>query len=434
MPQLSRRDVIKRSAEIGAAGFGFKVSHKTTAVAAPATDPAATAHDEAYWGKVAAQFDITTGITNLENGYWGIMASPVLAEYQRLSAWINRENTSWARFELGEAYARLRERVATFLNVGADEIALTRGATESLQALIGSYNNLSPGDTVLFADLDYREMKTAMAWLADRRDVTPVKLNFPEATRSKQLAEQDILDFYEQALDANPGTKLLLLTHLNNLTGMIIPVAKIAAMARTRGVDVILDAAHSVGQVDFDIKAMGCDFVGVNLHKWVGTPIGCGVIYIRKERIPDVDSYMGKHPGSARVTDRIDTGTSNFAAHLTIPAALDFHNRIGTQAKEARLRHLRNLWVEEARKMEGLTVLAPDDPDMVAGLTSFRVDGVTSTESNRSLMRRLAEEFGVLTTQRHGPVAGDCIRVTPSFYNTPADCAKLVRALEIILS
>ena len=432
MPQFSRRDFLRGGAGLGATALSISTAQAMPNLARPSADPETLARDEAFWGRVAAKYDVTDSHTNLENGYWGIMAKPVLAEYQRLSAWVNHRNTPWARFELGEVYSGLRERVAAFLNVGADEIALTRGATEALQALIGSYNRLSPGDTVLYADLDYREMKTAMAWLADRRGVQPVKVTFPEPTRDKQLTEQDILDFYEQALDANPGTKLLLLTHLNNLTGMIIPVSKIAAMARERGIDVILDAAHSVGQVDFDIAAMGCDFVGVNLHKWVGAPIGCGVMFIRRDRVTGIDSYMGRSPGSDKVTDRIDTGTSNFAAHLAIPATFDFHEQIGTAVKEARLRYLRNLWVEEARKLPGVTVLSPDAPAMVAALTSFRLDGVTSTADNRALMRRLADEFGLLTTQRHGPAAGDCIRVTPSFYNRPDDCMKLVRALQAI--
>ena len=171
---------------------------------------------------------------------------------------------------------------------------MTRGATEALQALIGGYNKLKPGDTVLYADLDYSEMKNAMRWLEKRRGVKAVKLTFPEPTADKPLAEQDILSFYEKALSANPGTKLLLLTHLNNWTGLIIPVARISKMARERGVEVILDAAHSVGQVDLKLNALGCDFIGVNLHKWVGAPIGCGVIYIKKDRIDEIDPYMGK--------------------------------------------------------------------------------------------------------------------------------------------
>jgi selenocysteine lyase/cysteine desulfurase len=388
--------------------------------------------DEAAWKAIAKNYPVTSKITNLENGYWGIMALPVLNEYKRLTEFVNSENTFFARLQWSETFHGIRETVAGFLNVGADEIALTRGATESLQALIGGYNKLRPGDTVLYADLDYSEMKTAMQWLKDRRGAKPVKITFPEPTADEPLTEAKILNFYEKALSNNPGTKLLLLTHLNNWTGLIIPVAKIAKMANDRGVDVILDAAHSVGQVDLRLKDLGCDFIGVNLHKWVGAPIGCGVVYINKSRVGDIDTYMGKAPGSSAVADRIDTGTLNFAAHMAIPAAIGFHNKIGTAAKEQRLRYLRNLWVEPARKMKGLTVLTPDDSKMVAGLTSFRLDGVTTTKANDALMKHLADKFGILTVRRTGPDAGDCIRVTPSIYNSRSDVMKLVSALKTI--
>lgn len=390
--------------------------------------------DDAYWKAVAKNYDVTSKITNLENGYWGIMALPVLNEYKKLTDFINRDNTFFARFQVSKTYRDLRETVAKFLNVGADEIALTRGATEALQSLIGGYNKLKSGDTVLYADLDYSEMKNAIRWLKERRGANPVKVNFPEPTKDKPLNETDILKFYRKALDDNPKTKLLLLTHLNNWTGLIIPVAKIAKIAKKRNVDVILDAAHSVGQVDFNIKDLGCNFVGVNLHKWVGAPIGCGVIYINKSHVAEIDTFMAKSPESSKVTARIDTGTSNFAAHMTIPAAIDFHNKIGSKAKENRLRYLRNIWVKEARRMKGITVLTPDRKKMVAGLTSFRLDGVTSTKANNALMKHLVEKFGILTTRRTGPAAGDCIRVTPSFYNTPDDMMKLVKALKTIIT
>jgi selenocysteine lyase/cysteine desulfurase len=426
----SRRNFLMGTGALGLLATSGRVSASLPEM--PTLPTVIKPDDEATWRDIAREYDVTPNITNLENGYWGVMARPVLSEYQRQTAWVNKNNTHFARFELGKTYVGLREQTAKFLNVGTDEIALTRGATEALQALIGGYNKLSPGDTVLYADLDYSEMKNAMRWLKDRRGVNPVKINFPEPTKDQPLTEADILAFYEKALDANPKTKLLLLTHLNNWTGLIIPVRKIADMARARSIGVILDAAHSVGHVDFDIKSLGCDFVGVNLHKWVGAPIGCGVIYINKDRVADIDTYMGKNPGSDRVTDRIDTGTSNFAAHMTIPKAIEFHDLMGSAAKEARLRYFRSIWVEEARKMKGLIVLTPDDPAMVAGLTSFRIDGVTATEANNALMKRLADEYGVLTTRRTGPAAGDCIRVTPSFYNTPDDMMRLVKALKAV--
>src|SRR5436190_8664142 len=261
--------------------------------------------DEAAWRAIAKNYDVTSKIINLENGYWGIMALPVLNEYKRLTVFVNRENTFFARLRWSETFRGVRDTVAGFLNVDVDEIALTRGATEALQALIGGYNKLKAGDTVLYADLDYSEMKTAMRWLKERRGAKPVKLTFPEPTANEPLTEARVLSFYEKALNDNPGTKLLLLTHLNNWTGLIIPVAKIAKMAKDRGAAVILDAAHSVGQVDLKLKDLGCDFIGVNLHKWIGAPIGCGVIYINKSRVEDIDTYMLKSPGSTAVADRI---------------------------------------------------------------------------------------------------------------------------------
>lgn len=388
--------------------------------------------DEAGWRMIAKNYPVTQKVTNLENGYWGIMAQPVLNEYKRLTDFVNRENTFFARLKWSDTYRGIREQVAKFLDVDVDEIALTRGATEGLQALIGGYNKLKPGDTVLYADLDYAEMKTAMRWLEERRGVKAVKVVFPEPTQNEPLTEARILAFYEKALSDNPRTKLLLLTHLNNLTGLIIPTAKIAKMARDRGADVILDAAHSVGQLDIKLKDLGCSFIGANLHKWVGAPIGCGLVYIDKSRVGDIDTFMLKSPGSMSVLDRLDTGTLNFAAHMAIPAAIGFHSKIGSASKEARLRYLRDLWVSPARKMKGLTVLTPDDSKMVGALTAFRLDGVVTAKANDAVAKHLLDKFGILTVRRSGPDAGDCIRVTTSVYTTPADVMKLVHALETI--
>lgn len=156
----SRRQFLFSSAAIaGAAGFAFG-SEPIGSISFP-TKPIKP-DDEAAWKAIATNYNVTPKVTNLENGYWGIMAKPVLNEYQRLTEFINRENTYFARLQFGEAYRTVREKVAAFLNVETDEIALTRGATEALQALIGGYNKLKKGDTVLYADLDYSEMKTAM--------------------------------------------------------------------------------------------------------------------------------------------------------------------------------------------------------------------------------------------------------------------------------
>ncbi|HAV50770.1 MAG TPA: hypothetical protein DCX75_11925 [Brevundimonas sp.] len=164
------------------------------------------------------------------------MARPVLAAYERHQAMVNRRNSYYSRREYGADLARIRSRVAANLGVEPDEIAFTRGATEALQALIGGYNRLKPGDQVLIADLDYDSMQSAMAWLKDRRGAELVRIELPEpATR------QGLIDAYASALDANPKVRLMLLTQVSHRNGLHLPVAEITALARTRGVDVILD-------------------------------------------------------------------------------------------------------------------------------------------------------------------------------------------------
>ena len=146
----------------------------------------------------------------------------------------------------------------------------------------------------MYADLDYNAMQFAMNWLVERRGVAVAKLVIPEpATRANVLAA------YNEALDANPRTKLLLLTHLNNKTGLIIPAKEIVAMARARGADTIVDAAHSFGQVDVKMADLGADFVGCNLHKWIGAPVGVGVMYIKAGRLADIDRMLADESGGA---------------------------------------------------------------------------------------------------------------------------------------
>lgn len=402
-----------------------------SAVAAPAiaADPAALAGDEAHWGKVAALFDAPPpGVIQLENGQFGAMARSVRAAYEQKIARINRETTLYTRGAVGADLGAVRTRAAALLGVGADEIAFTRGGTESMTTLIGGYNRLKPGDAVLYADLDYDSMQYAMQYLKERRGAEVVKIALPEPA-----SHQGLIDAYAKALDQYPKTRLLLLTHISHRTGLVVPVAEIARMARARGVDVIVDAAHSWGQIEFKVTDLEVDFVGFNLHKWIGAPLGVGFMYIRKDRLSDVSRAFedGDFPASD-VRSRVHTGTTNIANVMTVPDALDLHRAIGAPAKEARLRYLRDLWVQQTRELPNLQVLTPDDPRLHAGITSIRLKGKTTRDDNLKLAARLRDEFGLFTVRRGGVAAGDCVRVSPALFTTAEDVTRLVHALRII--
>jgi len=381
--------------------------------------------DEDYWEQVAAQYDVTDRITNLEGGYWGMMALPVMEAFNVNTARVNRESSFYARTQFGHDANTIRERVAATLGVAPGEIAFSRNATEALQALIGQYNRLESGETVVYADLDYPAMQFAMNALAARRGAQVATFVIPEPAESVQ----QILDAYTQALDAHPRTRLLLLTHANNKTGLIHPVREITALARSRGVDVIVDAAHSWGHVPLDVSGFGADYVGMNLHKWIGAPLGVGAMYIRESGLGGIDRAHGDDGSLESINSRLHTGTMNFATILTIPDALDFQESIGWENKFARIRYLRDLWVQEARLIDGVDILTPDADDLVGAITSFRLHGRGDGASNRALVQTLMDEYGIFTVARAGVAGGDCVRVTPALYNLPPDLEKLVAAL-----
>ena len=393
----------------------------------PAGSPQAVAQDEAYWREVAAQYVVTDRVTNLEAGFFGMMPAPVLAAYHEHIDRVNRENSYFARNAYPALAQAARERAAAALGVSSGELAFARNATEALQTLIGQYNGVQAGDAVMYADLDYPAMQQAMNALAARHGATVATLVIPEPA-----SHASILAAYTSALDAHPRTKLLLLTHANNKTGLIHPVRAIAELARARGVDTVVDAAHSFGQVPLALPDLGAAFVGVNLHKWVGAPVGVGALYIRRDALMRIDRAHGDDGSLERIDSRIHTGTTDFAAMMTVPTALDFQDRIGVPRKAARLRYLRDSWVTPARAVRGVDILTPDDATLVGAITSFRIRGNGDRAANAALARRLQEEFGVFTVARSGIARGDCVRVTPALYNSPADADKLVAALRVL--
>jgi len=427
----SRRDFLRRTglASAGLAATPALASHADALATVPTltSSTRGAPDDEDYWRQIASLYWVTDRTTNMEAGYFGMMAAPVLAAYHRHTDRVNRESSLFARRDFPEVHRTARERVATALGVAPGEIAFSRNATEALQALILQYNRLRAGETVMYADLDYPAMQWAMDGLAERHGAQVVTFDIPEpASRSA------ILDAYTQALDAHPRTRLLLLTHANNKTGLIHPVGAITALAKARGVDVVVDAAHSFGQVPLALDDLGADYIGLNLHKWVGAPVGVGAMVIRESGLDGVDPAPGERGSLDRIDSRLHTGTMNFAALLTVPDALDFQDAIGVENKAARLRYLRDLWVAEARQLDGVDILTPDDADLVGAITSFRLHGRGGQDENRALANTLQDEFGLFTVARSGVAKGDCVRVTPALYNSPADGERLVAALGVL--
>ena len=381
------------------------------------------AQNEAHWQAIAQRYDCEPGPINLENGYFGRMSRAVQAQYLEHVAFINRSNAVYVRqrFEQGENI-EIRRQLAALIEVEPESVAFTRNATEALQSLIRNYNRLQPGDQVLISDLEYDTVKGAMRWLAAHRGVEVIELS-----HTHPASFDSLLQTYRDAFAQCPRLKLMALTHVTHRTGLVMPVAAIAQAARTHGVDVILDGAHALGQIDFNLADLGIQFAGFNLHKWIGAPLTLGFLYIAPERLADIDPDMGEfHYPITDVRARTSYSTPNFPALMTLPLVLDEHRALGgAAAKGARVNYLRDTWVSQVRSLPGIEVLTPDDPRLYCGISAFKFSG----RDQQAMADRLLKDYNVFTTTRVGASFGTCIRITPGLVTSVADIHHLANAI-----
>ena len=421
----NRSVISRRAALVGAAGVGAVFA---AAVPVTAATPLA-ADDEAGWARIAAQYPVTRAITQLENGYWGSMATPVQLAHREIHARLNRDNSWYARRAMVKDQGIAKARAAEAMGVQPAEMAFCRSAAEGLTALITQFRDVGPGDSILYSDTDYEAMQASMIALATARGAQAVKITMPRV-----VSYENTIAAYAAAIAATPRLKLVLLTHMSHRAGLVLPVAAIVPLAKAAGAQVIVDAAQSFYQVDFKIPDFGADFVGMNFHKWVGAPLGVGGIWIRggmTDAIAPSPSALDARADSVEV--RCYQGTVDYSAQLTVPAALDFQAGIGTPAKLARLRYLRDRWVKPLRGLSGLEILLPDDPRLHGATTSFRIAGRTSTADNIAITDALLDRFGIMSVHRAGLADGACIRITPSLFTTPAEVDRLVPALRSLV-
>ncbi|MBK8611139.1 MAG: aminotransferase class V-fold PLP-dependent enzyme [Chitinophagaceae bacterium] len=380
--------------------------------------------DEKFWKRIARKYyDVSTDYINLENGYYGVQPKPVLQAFQKNMIVANKEASRFARQDYPGIAKKVKQELADFLEVSEDEIIITRNATEALNIAIQGYP-FKAGDEVLLNQLDYFSMIEAFRMLEKRGQIGVKAFDMPLLPAT----EDEIVDIYRKQITEK--TRVILLTHVSNINGLIVPVAKIAAMAREKGIDTITDSAHALGQIKFNLPQLGSHFVGLNLHKWIGNPIGAGVLYIKKERIKEMKPLFGDVNHREESIDKLaHFGTTPFAVIMTIPDSLAFHRMLGIERIQQRLHYLKMIWTDALRDMPAVELVTPTAPNLSGAIASFRLANKTATE----IAEYLNTQHQIFTV---GRVLGkqSCVRVTPSVYNTADDVKKMAAAVKAYIA
>ena len=383
--------------------------------------PEQAAMDEDYWFIIQNAFTVTRGIVNLNNG--GVSPSPrIVTEALVRYIWQQEDATAYTMWQLLEPQSEtIRTGLAEMFGCNSEEIAITRNASESLEILLMGMD-FKPGDEILTTTQDYPRMVTTLRQRERREGLVlkMVKIPIPP----KDLNE--ITAAFEKGITSR--TKLLLVSHQVNITGQITPVKQICEMARAKGIETIVDGAHSYAQFDFQQKDLGCDYFGTSLHKWLYAPKGTGLLYVKREKIEKLWPLMAAETKQASDIRKFEEiGTHSAAPRLAIGEALLFHNGIGGKRKEARLRYLSRYWMNRLKDIPKITFNTSFEPNQSCAIANVNVEGVDPYAIGSYLFNK----HHIFTTPiMHEEFKG--IRITPNVYTTLAELDRFCNLMETI--
>ncbi len=377
------------------------------------------AQDEDFWYQVQKAYRQSPHFINLENGYFSPEPLEVLASQMDNIKMINEQPSFYMRRRQHEEKKAVKKQLAEFAGVSPDEIVITRNTTEALDTIILGMD-LKPGDEALMMDQDYGSMLETFEMRARRFGIKTKVIKIPLHPKS----DNEIVDTYEKAITKN--TRVILVTHLINLTGQILPVRAIADMAHAKGIEVIVDAAHSFAHLDYKIPELDCDYYGTSLHKWLCCPLGAGMMYMKKEKIAKTWPLFGDigQPVDS-ITKFEHIGTHPVSTNLTIAAAIKFHNSIGSKRKEERLRYLKNYWITQVKDLPKVIINTPLEDNRSCALANFAIEGMQPND----VANYLYDKHKIFTVGiNRESVKG--VRVTPHLYTTKPELDLLVAAIQ----
>ena len=420
---VSKRTFLKKIAYAGAAFslMPFEALEKSISKIENLSLPQ-VAQNEDFWSDIRKAYRLKPNYINLENGYFSMQSEEVLKYFIDHVREINYEASYYMRTRQFDDKIAMRQKLATMLGCSVEELAITRNTTESIDSIISGIDWKS-GDEAIMAEQDYGSMLDMFKQQARRYGMVNKIISVPNHPKS----DEEIVNLYEKAITSK--TRLLMVCHIINITGHLLPIKKICDMAHSHGVEVIVDGAHSFAQIDFKINELGCDYFASSLHKWLGCPLGEGLLYVKKEKIKNIwSTYADKGFADDDIRKLNHTGTHPVHSDLTIADAIRFHEKIGIQRKEARLRFLQEYWTKKARQISGIIVNTPVDSQRACGIANVGVKKLTPAQ----LAKTLLEKYKIWTVAiDYANVQG--VRITPHVYTSIEELDVFVAALKNIV-
>ena len=416
---MKKRDFLKRMGQVAMVSpfipLGLNAQVKEVVKSYPLND------DDAFWLRIREDYTLKSEYVNLENGYYNFIPNPTLEKFMDHVRYVNTEGSMYMRTVQWENKKRIAARLATLVGCSSEELIITRNATESLDTIISGFP-WKRGDEAIMAEQDYGAMLDHFEMVAKRYGVVNKVVSLPLHPES----DEEIVALYEKQITAK--TKLMMVCHMVNITGQILPIRKICDMAHSYGVEVLVDGAHCIGHFKVNIPELHCDYYGSSLHKWLSTPLGVGLLYISKDKISKIWPLLADWEKNPERIGRLNhTGTHPVHTDLAIDNAIDYLEIIGLERKEKRLCYLQRYWSDKLRSTRTISINTPVDPERSCGIANV---GITHMKP-ADLAKTLLDEFKIFTVAIDGAGVKGC-RITPNVYTTLSELDHFVESMEVL--
>ena len=377
------------------------------------------AKDEDFWTGIRNQYLLKPDYINLENGYYNFLPQPILNKFIEHIKEVNYQGSYYMRTVQFDNKKNIAARLAGIAGCQAEELVITRNTTESLDLVIGGFD-WKAGDEAIMAVQDYGAMLDMFDQIQNRYGVVNIKLSVPNHPKN----DEEIVNLYASAITAK--TKVLFVSHMINITGQVLPIRKICDMAHAKGVQVIVDGAHAFAHVKFRIDELNCDYYAAALHKGLSTPLGAGLLYVKKDNVKNLWPLLADGEKDVNKINRLNhIGTHPVHTDLTINDCMDYYEMIGAERKEARMYFLQNYWTSKVRNLPKIIINTPADASRSCGIANVGIEGILPAD----LAKRLMTEHKVFTVAIDYANVRGC-RITPNLYTTTQELDSFVLALK----